>query len=348
MTKTIRVGNIDLGGDSPVRIQSMTKTRTEDTKATLSQIKELSEAGCEMIRIAVPDGEAASGLKEIVRESPIPVLADIHFSPRLALASLEAGVAQIRWNPGNIERGKAYDVIRLAAGWKVAVRVGVNVGSLPSNIPHTTDGIVDFTMDSVKFVEDIWGSNPLIEISAKTSSAIDTIAIYWTLSTKTEWPLHIGVTEAGLPLVGAIRSACGLGPLLIMRIGSSIRVSLTGNPTLEIVAAKEMLRCLNIREFNEPILISCPTCGRTEIDLVPIAKEVKTRLTEIKKPIKVSVMGCRVNGIGEAQDADYAICGGKGRGAILKKGKIVRSVPESDLVDALMDEIKKEVMSKSA
>ena len=324
-----------------MRIQSMTKTKTEDAKATSSQIKELAEAGCEMIRVAVPNGEAASALKEIVRESPIPVLADIHFSPRLALASLEAGVAQIRWNPGNIERGKAYDVIRLAAGWKVAVRVGVNIGSLPSNIPHTTDGIVDFTMDSVKFVEDIWGSDPLIEISAKTSSAVDTIAVYMGLRFETDWPLHIGVTEAGLPLVGAIRSACGLGPLLIMRIGSSIRVSLTGNPTLEIVAAKEMLRCLNIREFNEPILISCPTCGRTEVNLIPIVKEVKTRLTGVKKPIKVSVMGCRVNGIGEAQDADYAICGGKSRGAILKKGKIVKSVAENDLVDALMDQISK-------
>jgi len=341
MSKTIRVGSIDLGGNSPVRIQSMTKTKTEDTKATSSQIKELAEAGCEMIRVAVPNGEAASALKEIIRESPIPVIADIHFSPQFALASIEAGVAQLRWNPGNIAKEKVADVIDLAAARRVPIRVGINVGSLPQDVPHDSEHIVNYTLDAVKFVEDIWGSNPLIEISAKTSSAIDTIAIYRALSTKTKWPLHIGVTEAGPPLIGAIRSACGLGPLLTEGIGDSIRVSLTGDPTVEVAVAKEMLRCLNIREINEPILISCPTCGRAEINLIPIVKEVKTRLTEIKKPIKVSIMACRVNGIGEAQDADYAICGGKGRGAILRKGKIVRSVPESDLVNSLMDEISK-------
>jgi len=339
-SKAIQIGKVTVGGTAPVTVQSMTKTDTRDAKATIHQVKELEECGCEIIRAAVPDKEAAQALAAIKGGISIPLIADIHFDYRLALAALEAGVDGLRLNPGNIggpERVTA--VVRAAKKRNVPIRIGVNAGSLPKEAdPQATvpQRMVSAALEQVKLLESL--DFDLIKISLKAFDVPTTIEAYRDMAAKVPYPLHLGITEAGTPRAGAIRSAVGLGILLSEGIGDTIRVSLTGHPREEVVAAYEILKILNLREHG-PTLVSCPTCGRVEVDLVGLAYAVEERLFSITKPIKVAVMGCVVNGPGEARDADVGIACGKGRGVIFRKGEIVRTVEEKDFLESLMGEV---------
>lgn len=341
-TRKIKVGNVYIGGDSRVSIQSMTNTDTRNTEATLDQIRALYNAGCEIIRCAVPDMIAAEAIKEIVKYSPIPVVADIHFDYKLALKSIENGVAALRINPGNIgniERVRM--VVEAAKENNIPIRIGVNAGSLEKKLLEkygepTAEALVESALDHVKILEELEFYD--IVISIKSSNVKMMIAAYRLMSSKCDYPLHLGVTESGTPFKGAIKSSIGIGTLLAEGIGDTIRVSLTSDPIEEIKVAKEILRDLDLREGGLEF-ISCPTCGRTEIDLIKIAQEVEKRLEGIKKDIKVAVMGCIVNGPGEAREADIGIAGGIGEGIIFKKGKIIKKVKEEDLVEELMKEI---------
>ncbi|ATD54965.1 flavodoxin-dependent (E)-4-hydroxy-3-methylbut-2-enyl-diphosphate synthase [Clostridium chauvoei] len=341
-TRKVKVGNVYVGGDANVSIQSMTNTDTRDVNKTLDQINVLYKAGCEIIRCAVPDNEAAVALKEICEKSPIPVVADIHFDYRLALEAIKNGVSALRINPGNIGNEERIKLVAEAAKEKgIPIRIGVNSGSLEKDILErdgkpTAKGLVESAMRHVKILEELKFFD--IVISIKSSDVSMMIESYRLMSETCDYPLHLGVTESGTPFRGTIKSSIGLGTLLAEGIGDTIRVSLTSDPIEEIKVAKEILKALNLRE-NGLQFISCPTCGRTQINLIKIAEEVEKRLENIDKNIKVAVMGCVVNGPGEAREADIGIAGGKGEGIIFKKGKIVKKVKEEELIEALMKEI---------
>lgn len=340
-SKPLRIGNITIGGDSPIIVQSMTKTDTRDVSSTLNQIRELEECGCELIRVAVPDGEAAQALSSIKQGISIPLIADIHFDYRLALASLEAGADGLRLNPGNIGDPKQIaKVVKAAREREIPIRIGVNAGSLPhsSYVPPTTlaQRMVDVALEQIHLLESL--DFDLIKVSLKAFDVPTTIEAYRLIAEKIPYPLHLGITEAGLPGKGVIRSALGIGVLLYLGIGDTIRVSLTGDPKEEVVAAYEILKSLNLREHG-PTLVSCPTCGRCEVDLISLAGAVDSYLARVNKPIKVAVMGCVVNGPGEARDADIGIACGRGRGAIFRKGEVIGIVDEKDFLEALEKEI---------
>ena len=323
LTRKVKVGKVYVGGDAPVTIQSMTNTDTRDVEATLKQIRELYNAGCEIIRCTVPDLEAAEAIKEIVKQSPIPVVADIHFDYRLALKVVENGISAVRINPGNIGSIERVRMVAEACKAKnIPIRIGVNSGSLEKEILErdgkpTAKGLVESALAHVKILEAVDFHD--IVISIKSSDVKMMIDAYRLMSEKVDYPLHLGVTESGTPFRGTIKSSIGIGTLLAEGIGDTIRVSLTSDPIEEIKVAKEMLKALGLREGGLEF-VSCPTCGRTQIKLIEIANEVERRLEGINKDIKVAVMGCIVNGPGEAREADIGIAGGKGEGIIFKKG----------------------------
>jgi len=343
-TRKIRVGNVYIGGDAPISIQSMTNTKTSDIEATVSQIRALTKEGCDIVRVAVPDMEAAEAISKIKKRITIPLVADIHFDYRLALKAMENGADKIRINPGNIgsvERVK--EVVNMAREREIPIRIGVNGGSLEKDLLSkyghaSAQALVESALRHVKLLEDLDFYNTVISI--KSSDARVLYEAHKLLSEKTDYPLHIGVTEAGTPYSGTIKSAVGIGALLLLGIGDTIRVSLTGAPVLEVKAAKEILKACGLYSKGV-VFISCPTCGRTQINLIDIANKVEKALENIEKPIKVAVMGCVVNGPGEAREADIGIAGGKDSAVIFKKGEIIRKVSESEIVEALLDEIKK-------
>lgn len=331
-----------VGGGAPISVQTMTKTDTRDVYATVSQIHELQELGCDIIRVAVPDEEAAEALKEIKKQISIPLVADIHFDYRLALLAVKNGIDGLRINPGNIgNQERVRTVVRAASERDIPIRIGVNTGSLPTDILNkygrTATGLVESALSHVALLEKENYYN--IKISVKATDVTMMIEAYRILSDRVEYPLHLGVTEAGGAWAGTIKSAIGIGTLLAEGIGDTIRVSLTGPPHEEVRTGQQILRSLGLRSGGID-LISCPTCGRCEINLMSIAREVEQRLPPINHNLKVAVMGCTVNGPGEAREADVGIAGGKGCGLLFKKGKLVRKVPEQELVDALISEIK--------
>ena len=344
ISKAIPIGNVVVGGNAPIVVQSMTKTDTRDIAGTINQICKLQEYGCEIIRVAVPDMEAAEAISAIKKGINIPIIADIHFDYRLALASLNNGVDGLRLNPGNIgDREQIKAVVEDARKRRVPIRVGVNAGSMPENRPSSrtiplVEQMVEVAMEQVHLLESF--EFELIKISLKAFDVPTTIEAYKSIATKTQYPLHLGITEAGPPPIGTIRSAVGIGALLYQGIGDTIRVSLTASPEEEIIAAYEILKALNLREHG-PILVSCPTCGRCETNLIKLALQVTDKLNEIHKPIKVAVMGCIVNGPGEAKNADVGIACGKGRGVIFRKGEKLRTVTEENMLQELFVEIEK-------
>ena len=344
MTKQIMVGSVPVGGGAPVSIQSMCSTKTHDVEATVEQILRLEEAGCEIIRVAVPDMAAAKAVGAIKSRIHIPLVTDIHFDYKLALECVEQGADKIRINPGNIggeDRVKA--VADACRARKIPIRIGVNGGSLEKELVEkyggpTPQALVDSALGHAALLEKFDFTD--ICISVKCSSVPVTMAAYRLLSERCPYPLHLGVTEAGTPSMGIIKSAMGIGALLCLGIGDTLRVTLTADPVEEVYAAKKILRAAGLRQ-DGPNLIACPTCGRTNIDLIPMAEEVERRLSGCTKSITVAVMGCAVNGPGEASQADVGIAGGKGEGLLFRKGKIIRKVPQEQLVDALMAEIEK-------
>lgn len=344
--KTIQVqaGSLSIGGDAPISVQSMTKTDTRDARNTLAQIEALADAGCELIRCAVPDQEAAVALQHIVEGSPIPVAADIHFDPDLALASLEAGIHKLRINPGTIgDRSKLESVVRTASEHGVPIRIGVNAGSLEREYLQrdgrpSPKGMVDSALEHINILEKL-GFRQII-VSLKASDAPRTIAAYKMLAEQCEYPLHLGITEAGAGEQGIIKSAVGIGALLAEGIGDTIRVSLTGDPLREIQVAYGILQSLSIRRRG-PEFISCPTCGRCEVDVTHIAEEVQRRLKDLTAPITIAVMGCAVNGPGEARVADIGFAGGKGKGVLFRQGEIRRTIPEKSAAEEIAAEAKK-------
>ena len=344
MTRQIQVGPVLIGGDAPIAVQSMTNTKTQDARATLNQIRQLADAGCDIIRCAVPDMEAAFALKEIVAGSPIPVIADIHFDYRLALQAIGSGVHGLRLNPGNIggaEKVKA--VVEAARPGNIPIRIGVNAGSLPKDLLEkyghpTAEALVEAAWRHIRILEEMDYRN--IKVSLKCHDVPLTLAAYRLLASRCDYPLHVGITEAGTVTSGIIKSAVGIGALLAEGIGDTIRVSLTGDPVNEVKAGFEILKSLGLRTYG-PTLISCPTCGRTSIDLEKLASVVEARLADIKEPISVAVMGCIVNGPGEAREADVGIAGGKGEGLVFRKGQVIKKVPEDCLVNELFNEIDK-------
>ena len=344
ITRQLQLGSVFIGGDAPVSVQSMTNTRTDDAAATLKQIKELAAVGCDVIRCAVPDMPAAQALREIVAQSPIPVIADIHFDYKLALAAIDAGVNGLRLNPGNIGgREKVEAVVAAARIKNIPIRIGVNAGSLPKDLLEkyghpTAEALVEAAWRHIHILEELDYRN--IKISLKAHDVPLTITAYRLLAAQCDYPLHVGITEAGTVNSGIIKSAVGIGTLLAEGIGDTIRVSLTGDPVNEVKVAYNILKALGLREYG-PTLISCPTCGRTRINLEKLALEVERRLDEIAEPITVAVMGCIVNGPGEAREADIGIAGGIGEGLLFRKGEIIKKVSEDKIVDELFDEIKK-------
>jgi (E)-4-hydroxy-3-methylbut-2-enyl-diphosphate synthase len=340
ISKPLRIGKVTVGGDAPIVVQSMTKTDTHDIPATINQIKELEDCGCEIVRVAVPDKEAARSLAAIKRSVSLPVIADIHFDYRLALAALQAGVNGLRLNPGNIgNREQIARVVTAAKEREVPIRIGVNAGSLPADFqPKTATArrMVNMALKQVRLMESL--DFDLIKVSLKAFDVPTTVQAYQMIADKMPYPLHLGVTEAGLPRTGAIRSAIGIGLLLYQGIGDTIRVSLSAHPCEEVFVAYEILKSLGLRQRG-PTLVSCPSCGRAEVDIIALAEAVSKRLEKIGKPVKVAVMGCVVNGPGEAKNADVGIACGKGKGAIFKKGKIVSTVSEQYFLEALMAEV---------
>ena len=342
-TRVVNIGGVLIGGNNPIAIQSMTNTKTEDVSATVNQILRLEEAGCEIIRCAVPTMEAAEAIGEIKKRVHIPVVADIHFDYRLAIAAMENGVDKIRINPGNIgspERIKA--VVDAAKERNIPIRVGVNSGSLEKNLVEkyggvTAEGIVESALDKVKIIEDMGYDN--LVISIKSSNVMMCVKAHELISEKTDYPLHVGITESGTVMTGSIKSAVGLGLILGQGIGDTIRVSLTGDPVEEIKAAKTILKTLGIRQSGIEI-VSCPTCGRTSIDLIGLAQKVEKLAADYDNlNLKLAVMGCVVNGPGEAREADLGVAGGKGEGILIKKGEVVKKMPEAELLSALKYEL---------
>lgn len=336
----VRLGDVYIGGDSPVIVQSMTKTDTRDITATVNQIKELEDCGCEIVRVAVPDREAADSLAAIRRSVSLPVVADIHFDYRLALAALRSGADGLRLNPGNIgDKEQVASVVTAAREREVPIRIGVNAGSLPAGFQPDAppvERMVGLALEQIRFMESLDFS--LIKISLKAFDVPSTVLAYQAIADKTPYPLHVGITEAGLPRAGAIRSAVGIGILLYQGIGDTIRVSLSAHPCEEVFVAYEILKSLGLRERG-PTLVSCPSCGRAEVDIIRLAEAVNERLERINRPITVAVMGCVVNGPGEARHADIGIACGKGKGAIFRKGQVVGTVSESDFLEVLMAEV---------
>ena len=347
----MRIGSVAVGGGHPVAVQSMTTTDTRDTGATLSQIDALAAAGCEIVRVAVPDRKAADRLPEIVAASPLPVVADIHFSHRLALASMEAGVAKIRINPGNLGgAGPLGEVVAGAKALGIPIRVGVNAGSLEKDLLErhghpTPEAMVESALRNVERV--VRAGYEEIVISIKSSSVPTAVSAYRAVAAAVDFPLHLGITEAGMPGYGTIKSSIGLGALLLDGIGDTIRVSLTGDPVEEVSVGWDILRALRLRSRG-PEIIACPTCGRIQIDLEPLVAEVEERMSGIEEPITIAILGCVVNGPGEAREADIGVAGGGGVGMIIREGEFVRSVPEAELVDALMAEIEDILLARRA
>ncbi|MBE5936995.1 MAG: flavodoxin-dependent (E)-4-hydroxy-3-methylbut-2-enyl-diphosphate synthase [Lachnospiraceae bacterium] len=341
-TKTVWVNDVKLGGCNNVVIQSMTNTKTEDVKATVAQIHELESAGCELVRCTVPTMEAAKAFKEIKKQISIPLIADIHFDYRLAIAAMENGADKIRINPGNIgttDRVRA--VVDVAKERNIPIRIGVNSGSLEKEKIQkyggvTAKGITESALEKVSIIQDMDYDN--IVISIKSSDVMMCVDAYKIISTMTNYPLHVGITEAGTVTSGNIKSAIGLGLILNEGIGDTIRVSLTGNPVEEIYSAKLILKTLGLKKGGVSV-VSCPTCGRTNIDIISLAAKVEDMVKDIDMDIKVAVMGCVVNGPGEAKEADLGIAGGKGEGLLFKKGEVLRKVPEESLLSELMKEI---------
>ncbi len=340
-TRQIKLGDLSIGGDAPVSVQSMCNTDTRDVAATLAQMKALQDARCEIIRCAVPDAEAADALSAIRKGCQIPLIADIHFDYKLALAAVENGVDGLRLNPGNIgDRWKVEDVVKICAERNVPIRIGVNAGSLERELLQkyghpTAEAMVESALGHIRILEELNYRN--IKVSLKASDIDRTVAAYRLLARQVDYPLHIGITEAGTTWAGTIKSAIGLGSLLYDGIGDTLRVSLTGDPVEEVKVGWEILKSLRLREKG-PIFVSCPTCGRCEIGLIEIAEEVECRLADFPQPLTIAVMGCVVNGPGEAREADLGIAGGAGQGILFRHGEIVRKVPQNDLADALVDE----------
>lgn len=342
ITRQIRIGSIAIGGGAPISVQSMTNTKTQDAEATVRQIEVLVSAGCDIVRLAVPDKEAAANIGAIKAQVKVPLVADIHFDYRLALIAIEQGIDALRLNPGNI--GGAENVRRVAEAAKargIPIRIGVNAGSLDKRLLEkyggvTAEALVESALEHVRLLEeqDFYD----MKISLKAHDVPLTLAAYRLMSERCDYPLHLGVTEAGTVRSGIVKSAVGIGTLLAEGIGDTLRVSLTGDPVVEVRVAREILKSLGLRDYG-PTLISCPTCGRTAIDLPQIADRVEERLAGISRPIHVAVMGCVVNGPGEARSADVGIAGGKGVGLVFRKGEVVRQVKEEDLVEELFREI---------
>ena len=341
-TKVVKIGDRLIGGGNPVLIQSMTNTRTEDVRATVEQIRRLEEAGCEIIRCTVPNIEAARAIAQIKKEIRIPLVADIHFDYKMAIAAIENGADKIRINPGNIGgKDRIDEVVRCAKERQIPIRVGVNSGSLERELVAkyngvTAEGLVESALDKVRMVEEC-GYEQIV-ISIKSSDVMMCIRAHEILAQKCNYPLHVGITEAGTLMSGNIKSAIGLGVILYQGIGDTIRVSLTGDPVEEIKSGKQILRTLGLRKGGIDV-VSCPTCGRTKIDLIGLANRVETLVQGYPLNIKVAVMGCAVNGPGEAREADLGIAGGDGEGLLIKRGKIIRKMPESELLDALKQEL---------
>ena len=341
-TKVIQIGDRKIGGGNPIAIQSMTNTKTEDVKATVEQILRLERAGCEIIRCTVPTLEAAAAIREIKKQIHIPLVADIHFDYRLAIAAIEHGADKIRINPGNIgSRERVQAVVDAAKERQIPIRVGVNSGSLEKDLVEkyhgvTAEGIVESALDKVKMIEDMGYDN--LVISIKSSDVMMCVKAHELIAEKTDHPLHVGITEAGTIISGNIKSAIGLGLILHQGIGDTIRVSLTGDPLEEIKSAKLILKTLGLRKGGIEV-VSCPTCGRTRIDLIGLANQVENMVADIPLDIKVAVMGCVVNGPGEAKEADIGIAGGIGEGLIIKHGEVYKKVPESELLESLRYEL---------
>jgi (E)-4-hydroxy-3-methylbut-2-enyl-diphosphate synthase len=342
ISKPIQIGRVTVGGGAPVVVQSMTKTNTRDVMSTTRQIKELEDYGCELVRVAVPDMEAAEAIPAIKRGVSIPIIADIHFDYRLALKALESGADGLRLNPGNIsEPEKVTKIVRAARARGVPIRIGVNAGSLPKpqNPKLSIAGqMVAAALEQIRLLESL--DFDLIKVSLKAFDVPTTIEAYRSIARKISYPLHIGITEAGTPRTGVIRSAVGIGTLLYQGIGDTIRASLTAHPREEVIAAYEILKSLDLRQRG-PILVSCPSCGRAEVDIVKLAEAVGEELLKIAKPIRVAVMGCVVNGPGEARDADIGIACGKGRAILFKKGKKLRTIKEKDFIKVLIEEVER-------
>lgn len=341
-TKAIRIGDRIIGGGNDVLIQSMTNTRTEDVNATVAQILRLEAAGCEIIRCTVPTKEAAEAIAEIKKQIHIPLVADVHFDYRMAIAAMEHGADKIRINPGNIgSRENVAAVVKTAKERNIPIRVGVNGGSLEKSLVEkyggvTPEGLVESALDKVHMIEELGYDN--LVVSIKSSNVLLCIKAHELLAQKTQYPLHVGITEAGTVTSGNIKSALGLGVILYQGIGDTIRVSLTGDPVEEVKSAKLILRNMGLRKGGIEV-VSCPTCGRTRIDLIGLAQKVEKMVEDIPLDIKVAVMGCAVNGPGEAKEADIGIAGGDGEGLLIKKGQIVKKVPEEQLLSVLQDEL---------
>lgn len=337
------IGRVPVGGDAPVAVQSMTNTDTRDVNATVAQIKALTDAGCELVRVAVPDMDAARVLGEIKSAISIPLIADIHFQHQLAIEAVNQGIDALRLNPGNIGSDqRVREVVHACRDRGVPIRIGVNGGSLEKDLVerfgHTPRAMVDSALRHIHLLEELQFN--LIKVSLKSSNVTDTIDAYRLLAEKVDYPFHVGITEAGTPERGAIKSAVGIGILLYLGLGDTLRVSLTGDPVQEIFVAYQILQSLALRQRGIE-LISCPTCGRTEINLIDLAAAVEKRLRHIRQPIKVAVMGCVVNGPGESRTADIGIAGGRGNGLLFRHGETVRKVPEDKLLDELVKEVEK-------
>ena len=340
-TRQIRLGAIAIGGDAPISVQSMCNTDTRDVGATLAQIERLQQAGCEIVRVAVPDQQAAEALGAIRRGKLLPLVADIHFDYRLALTALRQGVDGLRLNPGNIgERWKMEEVVQSCRERAVPIRVGVNGGSLEKDLLQkyghpSAEAMAESALRHIRILEEL--NYPEIKVSLKASDIRRTVEAYRLLAQQVDYPLHIGITEAGTTWSGTIKSAVGLGTLLYDGIGDTLRVSLTGDPVEEVKVGWEILKSLGLRERG-PVFVSCPTCGRCEVELIAIAEEVERRLHDLPKALTIAVMGCVVNGPGEAREADLGIAGGRGQGLLFSRGEVVRKVPQAELADALVEE----------
>lgn len=343
ISKEITIGDVKIGNGNPVSVQSMCNTDTRDIESTCRQIKELEAKGCEIVRLAVLNNEAADAIKEIVKKSTVPLVADIHFDYKLAIKCINNGIDALRLNPGNIgKRENVEAVVKLAKQQQIPIRIGVNAGSLEKDLQNESiplsEKMVKSALGHIKILEDL--DFDLIKVSLKSSDVMTTIEAYRSIAEKISYPLHLGVTEAGTLRGGLIKSAAGLGTLLAEGIGDTIRVSLTENPTEEVTAGYDILKCLGLRERGVNF-VSCPTCGRTQIDLISLAKRVEERFKDLPYPITIATMGCAVNGPGEAKHADFGIAGGVNEGLIFKKGEIVAKVPESELLQKLEEIIRK-------
>lgn len=343
-TRKIFLGKVPIGGGSPITVQSMTNTKTNDVEKTVNQIHQLEEAGCNIVRVAVPDLDSCNALKEIKKRINIPLVADVHFDYKLAIGSVENGADGLRINPGNIGSSeRVREVVKACKERNIPIRIGVNSGSVKKEYLEKYNGVNEYSivysaLEHVRILEDMNFNN--MKISLKASDIALTVKSYMKMAEYVDYPFHIGITEAGTPWRGTIKSAVGIGALLFMGLGDTIRVSLTGDPVEEVKVGKEILNSLGLSNDSLEI-ISCPTCGRTQIDLIQIANEVERRTKNIKKHIKIAVMGCAVNGPGEAREADIGIAGGKGSGLIFKKGEIIKKVKEEELVNEFMKEIEK-------